>query len=103
MPAEYEAKVLDIEPVKVAELIQSCGGRQVRDTTLLRRNVYDIAAGDESRWIRLRSIGGRATLTVKEIEHDGIDGTHEVEVGVDEIDMHAVCPPGRSDDITHVS
>lgn len=86
MPAEYEAKVLDIDPVKVAELIQSRGGRRIRHTTLLRRNVYDIARGDESRWIRLRSIGSQATLTVKEIEHDGIDGTHEVEVGVDDFE-----------------
>jgi adenylate cyclase class 2 len=43
-------------------------------------------AGDESRWIRLRNTGSRSTLTVKEIAHDGIDGTHEVEVGVDDFD-----------------
>jgi adenylate cyclase class 2 len=86
MPAEYEAKVLDIDAVKVTELIQARGGRRVRDTVLLRRNVYDIVAGDDTRWIRLRSTGSQATLTVKEIIHDGIDGTHEVEVGVDDFE-----------------
>lgn len=86
MPAEYEAKVLDIDPAEIAKLIESRGGRQVRATTLLRRNVYDIVPGDQSRWIRLRAEGPRVTLTVKEIAHDGIDGTHEVEVGVGDFD-----------------
>jgi adenylate cyclase class 2 len=62
------------------------GGRQLRGPVLLRRHVYDIAAGDDSRWIRLRSIGGDATLAVKRILHDGIGGTAEVEVGVDDFD-----------------
>jgi adenylate cyclase class 2 len=83
MPAEYEAKVLDIDPSATQELILAKGGVPVGQA-LLRRFVYDIAAGDESRWIRLRDTGGKATLTVKEISHDGIDGTYEVEVGVDD-------------------
>ena len=83
MPAEYEAKVLDIDPTATQELILAKGGVPVGQA-LLRRYVYDIAAGDESRWIRLRDTGGKATLTVKEISHGGIDGTYEVEVGVDD-------------------
>lgn len=86
MPAEYEAKVLDVDPAKVSDLITSRGGRRLRDTVLLRRNVYDIVAGDQSRWIRLRATGSTTTLTVKEIAHDGIDGTREVEVGVDDFE-----------------
>src|SRR2546427_12859334 len=83
MPAEYEAKVLDIDPNSVQELILARGGVRVGHA-LLRRYVSDIAPGDEGRWIRLRDTGGDATLTVKEISHDGIDGTYEVEVGVDD-------------------
>jgi adenylate cyclase class 2 len=86
MPAEYEAKVLDIDPAKTAGLILSLGGKLVRDTTLQRRNVYDVVPGDQSRWIRLRSTGPATTLTVKEIIHDGIDGTHEVEVDVNDFE-----------------
>ncbi|MBM0259097.1 class IV adenylate cyclase [Micromonospora sp. 4G55] len=86
MPAEYEAKVLDIDPAEVAELILSKGGRWVGPTALQRRYVYDIAPGDQSRWIRLRDTGARTTLAVKEITHDGIDGTYEVEVAVDSLD-----------------
>lgn len=83
MPIEFEAKILDIDPVKTAETIVGRGGRQSAETVLLRRYVYDIAPGDESKWIRLRDTGTGSTLTVKEIRHDGIDGTDEIEVSVD--------------------
>lgn len=83
MPTEFEAKVLDIDPAETTASILSRGGRQRGETLLQRRFVYDITPGDESRWIRLRDTGVGATLAVKEIAHDGIDGTDEVEVGVD--------------------
>ncbi|RFU43574.1 CYTH domain-containing protein [Actinomadura logoneensis] len=86
MPAEYEVKVLDIDPTSVANLICSKGGRQVSASRLQRRYVYDIIPGDESKWIRLRDNGTKATLAVKEISHDGIDGTYEVEVGIDDLE-----------------
>jgi adenylate cyclase class 2 len=50
----------------------------------MRRYVYDITPGDQSKWIRLRDTGNETTLTVKEITSDAIDGTHEIEVGVDD-------------------
>jgi adenylate cyclase, class 2 len=86
MPAEYEAKILDINPTVTAELILSKGGRQVTPPTLQRRYVYDIVPGDQGKWIRLRDTGHTTTLAVKQISHDGIDGTYEVEVTVDSMD-----------------
>ncbi|MDT5028900.1 MAG: adenylate cyclase, class 2 [Micromonosporaceae bacterium] len=83
MPAEYEAKVLDIDPATMTALILSKGGQQVSEPTLQRRYVYDVTPGDRSTWIRLRDAGSKATLAVKSIVHDGIDGTYEVEVTVD--------------------
>lgn len=50
----------------------------------MRRYVYDVTPGDESKWIRLRDNGDGTTLAVKHITSDAIDGTHEVEVGVDD-------------------
>lgn len=50
----------------------------------MRRYVYDITSGDQSKWIRLRDTGDRTTLAVKEITSDAIDGTHEIEVGVED-------------------
>ncbi|MEV6925611.1 CYTH domain-containing protein [Dactylosporangium sp. NPDC051485] len=86
MPAEYEAKVLDIAPAAMAELIRSKGGEAVGGPTLQRRYVYDISPDDQRKWIRLRDNGTKTTLAVKQIIHDGIDGTHEVEVTVDGLD-----------------
>jgi adenylate cyclase class 2 len=85
MPVEFEAKVLGIDPDGIAGKILEFGGRQVADG-VLRRYVYDIAAGDGSRWIRLRDTGAEVTLTVKEIAHDGIDGTTETEVVVSDFE-----------------
>ncbi|WP_371404944.1 CYTH domain-containing protein [Kribbella sp. NBC_00662] len=82
MPVEYEAKVLEVDPAAVAEKILGLGGRRVADR-VMRRLVYDVAEGDKSRWIRLRDSGTEVTLTMKEIAHDGIDGTTETEVVVD--------------------
>lgn len=81
MPTEYEAKVLDIDPTTIASRILAAGGRSIGEREM-RRYVYDIVPGDMTRWIRLRDTGTESTLTVKEIAHDGIDGTHEVEVTV---------------------
>jgi adenylate cyclase class 2 len=81
MPPEYEAKVLDIDPGQTTKLIASAGGRKLGHA-FMRRYVYDVAPGDQSRWIRLRDTGNEITLTVKQIERDSIDGTDEVEVAV---------------------
>ncbi|GAA1157935.1 hypothetical protein GCM10009630_65130 [Kribbella jejuensis] len=81
MPIEYEAKVLEVVPDELAGRILSLGGRRVT-CRLMRRYVYDIRGGDASRWIRLRDTGSAVTLAVKEIAHDGIDGTTETEVVV---------------------
>jgi adenylate cyclase class 2 len=85
MPIEFEAKVLGIDPEAVAEQILAAGGQRL-GARLLRRFVYDLEAGDETRWIRLRDAGGEVTLTVKEIAHDGIDGTTETEVVVSDFE-----------------
>jgi adenylate cyclase, class 2 len=85
VPIEHEAKILDIDPEATERLILDHGGTRLGDK-LMRRYVYDITPGDESKWIRLRDAGGEATLAVKHITSDAIDGTHEVEVAVDDFE-----------------
>jgi len=85
MAIEHEAKILDVDPELAERLILGKGGVKVAER-LMRRYVYDITPGDQSKWIRLRDTGTEVTLTVKEIKHDGIDGTHEVEVTVDDFE-----------------
>lgn len=65
------------------QLILDKGGQRLGER-FVRRYVYDVVPGDRSKWIRLRDTGNDTTLTVKEISSDGIDGTREVEVGVDD-------------------
>lgn len=82
MPIEHEAKILDIDPEATERLILDKGGQKLGER-FMRRYVYDITPGDQSKWIRLRDTGDEITLTVKQITSDAIDGTHEIEVGVD--------------------
>ena len=89
MAVEFEGKVLDVDPAETAAAILAAGGRH-RGEMLLRRYVYDIVPGDTTRWIRLRDNGSVATLAVKEIAHDGVDGTVETEIVVDDFDTAAV-------------
>lgn len=83
MPIEHEAKILDVDPAAMEQLILDRGGQKVTER-FMRRYVYDISPGDPAKWIRLRDSGEQATLTVKQIISDAIDGTHEIEVAVDD-------------------
>jgi len=83
VPIEHEAKILDIDPDTIERHILDKGGHKLGER-FMRRYVYDITPGVDGKWIRLRDNGNRTTLTVKEITSDAIDGTHEVEVSVDD-------------------
>lgn len=85
MPIEYEAKALGVDRKKVTDLLNSLA-TVVPPRTLQRRYVYDIVPGDASTWMRLRQTHAGATLSIKRIDHDGIDGTHEWEVTVGDFD-----------------
>ncbi|MCP2259240.1 adenylate cyclase, class 2 [Streptoalloteichus tenebrarius] len=85
MPIEHEAKILDIDPDAMERLILDKGGQKLGER-FMRRYVYDLTPGDQSKWIRLRDTGDEVTLTVKEIASDAIDGTHETEVTVSDFD-----------------
>ncbi|MEV4970243.1 class IV adenylate cyclase [Streptomyces scopuliridis] len=87
---EYEAKFLDIDPADMAARIAAEGGELVA-TRLMRRYVYDTIPAEPGRWIRLRDTGSEATLCVKEITSDAIDGTYETETAVGDFEAaHAL-------------
>ncbi len=83
MPIEHEAKVLDVDPEGIQRRILDKGGRKLGER-FMRRCVYDVTPGVDGKWLRLRDDGHRTTLAVKEITSDAIDGTHEIEVAVDD-------------------
>jgi adenylate cyclase class 2 len=86
MAIEHEAKILDIDPEAMNDLILAKGGQRHRDL-FMRRYVYDITPGDATTWIRLRDTGHDTTITVKKITDDTIAGTLENEVTVNDFDQ----------------
>ncbi|HMY80630.1 MAG TPA: CYTH domain-containing protein [Candidatus Absconditabacterales bacterium] len=83
MNYEYEIKVLAIDIENIQKKLQELGA-QKQGTYLMKRYVFDMASSNNnSCWIRLRDDGRKVTLTIKEVEHDGIDGTKEWEIIVD--------------------
>lgn len=85
MNTEYEARVLEIDREKIVQKIKDLGGKLVGEWEQ-KRYVYDFTPAEESKWIRLRTNGEVATLTVKEIVNDKIDGTREWEVEVSDFE-----------------
>lgn len=89
MQTEHEAKALAIDPAAATDRILELGGVDLGET-LQRRYVYDVVPPDPNTWARLRDQGnGTITLAVKAIEHDGIDGTVEIEEPVASFDNTA--------------
>lgn len=88
MEIEHEAKALEIDPEQIADRIIALGGEAL-GAVAQRRFVYDVAPPNPNKWIRLREAGGTTTLTVKEIHHDGIDGTREAETEVGSFEQAA--------------
>jgi adenylate cyclase class 2 len=83
VPIEHEARILGVDPGAAEQLILNRGGKKLGER-FMRRYVYDVSPGDQSKWVRLRDTGSETTLTVKHITSDAIDGTEEVEIGVDD-------------------
>ena len=86
MKTEYEIKILDIDVEQIKAKLDAIGATKHLERSM-RRNVYDIDPEDKDSWIRLRDNGEKTSITIKEIKHDGIDGTKEVEVDVHDFNM----------------
>lgn len=83
---EYEGKILAIDVGVATERIMNAGGQEIGDYTF-RRYVFDTIPAQKGTWVRLRTNGKQTTLTVKQISHDGVDGTAEWEVEVSDFDV----------------
>lgn len=86
MSKEIEVKVLGLDIEKFKKNLVFAGGIKKKDKFLQRRYVFDIAPGDPTKWIRLRTDGERSTLAVKIINSDELDGTLEYETVVEDFD-----------------
>lgn len=85
MNTEYEVKILNINVEEIKKKLLKAGAKKLAERNM-RRYVYDVDPDKKGTWIRLRDNGEKTTLTLKEIQHAGIDGTKEIEIIVDDFD-----------------
>lgn len=82
---EFEGKILDINIHEVIDRLTHAGALFVKKQNF-RRYVFGTIPEKKGKWMRLRSDGAETTITVKEIIHDGLDGTYEFETNVGDFD-----------------
>lgn len=80
---EIEVKILEIDEKRFLNKLQEIGASFIKKQ-YFKRYVFDTIPQRKGAWIRLRTDGKDSTLTLKEIEHDGIDGTKEFETKIDD-------------------
>ena len=85
MKTEYEVRKVDISFDDIIQKIEKLGAKRV-GAYHQKRYVYDFVPAQKGRWIRLRSNGEFATLTIKEIKSLRIDGTKELEIVVSDFE-----------------
>jgi adenylate cyclase class 2 len=82
---EYEVRVLEIDAEKVKKKLKSLKATLVEDV-FQKRYLYDFNPVNPDKWIRLRTNGKETTLTIKDMKSSKIDGTHEMEIIVNDFD-----------------
>lgn len=83
---EYEGRILNIDIELTRKNILKNGGVFVKKQ-LFKRYVFNTIPAKPGEWLRLRTDGETSTLTYKKIKHNGIDGTVEYEVAVDDFEL----------------
>ena len=81
MHTEYEVRILEIDKDKIIKKLKKIGAKFQWDQ-IQRRYVYDFIPKIDGKWIRLRTNGIKASLTIKDIVSSEVDGTRELEVEV---------------------
>lgn len=85
MKTEYEVRILEIDKEQIENKLIELGAKKI-DEFHQKRYVYDLNPAEKGKWIRLRTNGIKTTLTYKDIISNTIDGTKEVEVGVNDFE-----------------
>ena len=80
MDTEYEIKILDIDANSILSTLKELNAK-LKGVKKFKRYVFDLP--DNKSWMRLRTDGNEAVLTVKKVTGEGISGTQELEIKVD--------------------
>ena len=82
---EYEVRVLEINADEIKKKLEELNASLVEEV-FQRRYLYDFNPVNPDKWIRLRTNGTTTTLTIKDVQSSKIDGTHELEIVVNDFD-----------------
>lgn len=83
---ENELTILDIDKNEFVAKLESLGAKRITDERLQKRFVYDFNPVDRNKWIRLRTNGEKATLTIKEIQENSKMNAKEMEIVVSDFE-----------------
>lgn len=88
MKIEFEAKFFDVDIEQLRTKLSKCGALLTSEKKLLRRKIFDFSNKDiHKQWIRVRDEGNKINVTLKKVANPAkIDGTYELEFGVDNFD-----------------
>jgi len=86
MKTEFECRILDIDVDDFKDRLKKVNAKKTAERNM-RRFTYDTNLDPKDHsWIRIRDDGEKTTITYKHISSDTIDGTKELEFGVDDFD-----------------
>lgn len=87
MKPEIEAKFLQADHEALRARLTEIGAVCRQPMRLMKRKAYDFPDGrlrrDRNGWARVRDEGDKVTMSYKQLNDRGLDGTHEVNVVVD--------------------
>lgn len=88
MKPEIEAKFLHTDHDMVRERLTAIGAVCRQPMRLMKRKTYDFPDGrlrqEHNGWARVRDEGDKVTMSYKQLNDRGLDGTHEVNVIVND-------------------
>src|SRR5690349_12710496 len=89
METEIEAKFINVASEEMRAKLKVLGAQLSQAECVMRRRNYDFPDGSLEHiyaWVRIRDEGNKVTMSYKRNNDDGLHGTVEVNVGVDNFD-----------------
>lgn len=88
MDKEIEARFLEVDKEALVDKLLKLGAKDLGENTLEEVIIYDpeLKWLDERRFVRLRKTGESTRLTYKEHRASTVDGAHEIELGIEDLE-----------------
>ena len=87
MQPEIEAKFLAVDHDALRAKLKEVGAVCEQPMRLMKRRGFDFPDGrlrhTQNGWVRIRNEGDKITMSYKQLNNRGLDGTHEVQLVID--------------------